>query len=227
MRKRGLAVIMAMAMLCNLSACAKKGAEETATVQESSGEAETAIETSGEEETTDQAEPGTSEAGTYEEKDTDPATSESGVSEELTADSELEELLEQLYEKKKPQFGLFTTAVDLSEEYSVSSYTGLTMEEAGMVDAAVASEPLMSSQAYSLVLVRVKDAADTAAVAEKMTAGINQRKWICVEADDLQVVTREDIIMLIMVQSNMSISSEDMVDAFTQACGEPDGAYKK
>ena len=49
-----------------------------------------------------------------------------------------------------------------------------------------------------------------------MRDGINQAKWICVEADDLRVVACGDVIMLVMVSSQLSdtVTAQDMVDAF-------------
>jgi hypothetical protein len=60
-----------------------------------------------------------------------------------------------------------------------------------------------------------------------MKEGIDPWKWICVGADDLQVVARGDIVMLAMVSSELSdaVTSQDLVDAFIQVLGgEPDVA---
>ena len=54
-----------------------------------------------------------------------------------------------------------------------------------------------------------------------MKAGINPRKWVCVEADDLQVVASEDVVLLLMVSSQLSdsVTSQQIVDAFREVCG--------
>ena len=142
-------------------------------------------------------------------------------------DTQLSEILDKIYEIKKPEFAFDSMAVDFDDEYAVSSYTGLTMDDAEKLDAAIVSEPMMSSQAYSLVLVRVKDKADAADIAQKMADGINQRKWVCVEADDLTVVSKDDVIMLFMADKELSFSSDDAVAAFTEAYGKPDKTYQK
>ena len=142
-------------------------------------------------------------------------------------DTQLSEILDKIYEIKKPEFAFDSMAVDFDDEYAVSSYTGLTMDDVEKLDAAIVSEPMMSSQAYSLVLVRVKDKVDAADIAQKMADGINQRKWVCVEADDLTVVSKDDVIMLFMADKELSFSSDDAVAAFTEAYGKPDKTYQK
>ena len=60
-------------------------------------------------------------------------------------------------------------------------------------------------------------------LAEKMASSIDQRKWMCVEADDLQVAGWGDVVMLIMVSSDSGLTSQSYVDAFAEVCGaEPD-----
>ena len=87
---------------------------------------------------------------------------------------------------------------------------------------AVVSEPMISSIAYSLVLVRVEDAKNAQSIAQQMKDGINPRKWVCVEADDLAVCGYGDVVMLIMVASDFAedgITAQAMVDAFQSVCG--------
>lgn len=131
----------------------------------------------------------------------------------------LEEILEQIYEKKNTGLELETVTVDLSDADMVKRYTGL--DSADLISEAVASEPMINAQAYSMVLVRVANEKDTASVAAAMKEGIDQRKWICVEADDLRVAADGDVIMLFMVTSDLSdtVTAQDMVDAFREICG--------
>ena len=51
--------------------------------------------------------------------------------------------------------------------------------------------------------------------------GINPRKWVCVEADELTVVSKDNIIMLFMADHEL-YSMDDAVAAFTEVCGNPD-----
>lgn len=136
---------------------------------------------------------------------------------------DLSVIIDKIYEKKDTGLKLASTPLDLSNMDSVFYNTGLN--DVSKVKEAIISEAMISSQAYSLALVRVKDAADAEAVANDMKSGINQSKWICVTADDLQIVTKDDLVLLIMVSSELkdSVTSQQIIDAFQEVCGaEPD-----
>ena len=66
----------------------------------------------------------------------------------------------------------------------------------------LASEPMMSSIAYSVVLVRMKDGADIESAKTKIKDNIDPRKWLCVEVpkEDIIVKNKGDLIILIMVE---------------------------
>ena len=133
----------------------------------------------------------------------------------------LEKIVEDIYAKHPVEIGVVTMPVDITDvEWSLYSFTGLKSNE--NVKEAVASESMIGSIPYSLVLVRVNEGADALAVAEEMKAGIDQRKWICVEADDLLVSGYCDVIMLVMVGSDYASSgmtAQALTDAFAQVCG--------
>lgn len=137
-----------------------------------------------------------------------------------TTDSELLDIIKKIYDIKDPGLKLADTPVDLSNGDSVTYYTGLS--DISKVKEAVASEAMIGSQAYSLVLVKLNDAKDAEVVANEMLKGIDPRKWICVEADDLQIVSHEDVIMLIMVSTALeeSVTSQQVVDAFKEVCND-------
>ena len=131
----------------------------------------------------------------------------------------LSEIIVKLNEKKTPEFMTGEIPVDLADADAVKYMTGL--DSAEKIKEAAVHESMMGSQAYSLVLVRVNDAADAEAVATEMKNGIDQRKWICVEADDLRVVASGDIVMLVMISTEYAevITAADYVDAFTALAG--------
>ena len=108
---------------------------------------------------------------------------------------------------------------DTSEDgaFKLKGYTGL--EDASMLTEACAYESMVGSIAFSLVLVRVNDAANAETVGQQMKEGIDPRKWICVEANDLQVVGCGDVVMLIMLDSSLGVTSQNFVDAFQTVCG--------
>lgn len=135
----------------------------------------------------------------------------------------IEELIEKLYEKQSVEFMLGSPmAVDFEDEFAVNSYLGLEITQ-GLKEAVV-SEPMTGSQAYSLVIARVSDTAKTEELKKAMFDGINPAKWICVEADKLRVVSSGDLIMLVMVSSDLNADLADgMVDAFKEIVGETTG----
>ena len=65
---------------------------------------------------------------------------------------------------------------------------------------ALASEPLMSSIAHSVVLVRLEDAKDADKAMKEIKEKVNPRKWVCVEVaeENVLVANRGDVIMLVM-----------------------------
>ena len=116
----------------------------------------------------------------------------------ITNTDDMANLINQVYEGQEDILptSLMTQVVDVSNLDVLKSYTGLTSNE--NIDSAVASEPLMSSQAYSFVLVKVKDGADANAVAKEMSENVDTRKWICVEAEKLYATSVDNLAILVM-----------------------------
>ena len=115
---------------------------------------------------------------------------------------------------------LMSNPLDLTDVDMLTYNTGLT--SADKLSEVVVSEAMMG-QPYSLVLVKVKDPADAASVAQEIFDNIDQRKWICVEADTKTVGYAQDVVMLFMVGSDFgdSATTETMMDAFKAAVGVP------
>ena len=134
----------------------------------------------------------------------------------------MEELVNKIIDNRPVEFSGGSIVIDLADtsedgQWIVKSYTGL--EDASALTDAAAYEPMMSSIAFSLVTVRVAPDGDTRAVAESMKSGIDPRKWICVEADDLLVAGYGDVVMLIMVSSTSGMTAQSFVDAFQTVVG--------
>lgn len=150
---------------------------------------------------------------------TSTSTTESGKADGNKATAgKLSSIIDKIYEQKKPDFGVATVEVDINDADSLKYNTGL--ENKDNIKEVSISEPLIGSQAYSLVLVRVNSSADTEAIAKAMKDGIDKRKWICVEADDLRVAACDDVVMLCMVSTEFkdTITAEQMVTAFKTVC---------
>ena len=134
----------------------------------------------------------------------------------------MEELLNKTIEQRPVEFMGGVIPVDLTDSsedglWALKSYTGL--DSAEKISEAAAFEPMMGSMAFSMVLVRVADGVDAKSVAESMKSGIDTRKWICVEADDLKVAGFGDVVMLIMVNSDSGMTAQSFVDAFAKVAG--------
>ncbi len=130
------------------------------------------------------------------------------------------EIIEKIYgEYPVADLPLGTIEIDLADPDALMMFTGLS--SADKISAAAASESMMGAQAYSLVVVKVKDAKDAEAVATEMMNGIDQRKWICVEADDLRVAAAGDTVVLMMIGSAHAdvATAKDIIDAFGTVAG--------
>ena len=140
----------------------------------------------------------------------------------LKVEGTMEELLNKTIEQRPVEFMGGVIPVDLTDSsedglWALKSYTGL--DSAEKINEAAAFEPMMGSMAFSMVMVRVAEGADSKAVAEAMKSGIDTRKWICVEADDLKVAGFGDVVMLIMVNSDSGMTAQSFVDAFAKVAG--------
>ena len=140
----------------------------------------------------------------------------------LKVEGTMEELLNKTIEQRPVEFMGGVIPVDLTDSsedglWALKSYTGL--DDAAKITEAAAFEPMMGSMAFSMVMVRTAEGADSKAVAEAMKSGIDPRKWICVEADDLKVAGFGDVVMLIMVNSDGGMTAQSFVDAFATVAG--------
>jgi len=134
-------------------------------------------------------------------------------------DAELNDMVDEIYKLQPVDLmGMETTAIDLTDESWYSYLAGLTADNVGKVDAAVISESMTGSQAYSLVLARVKDPADAKEIATSMEDNIDLRKWVCVVADRARVVTFGDKVLFVMADSELA-DVDALVDAAAQAFG--------
>lgn len=73
---------------------------------------------------------------------------------------------------------------------------------------AVASEPMMSSIAFSICLMRVEDGTDIESLKTEIKEKVDPRKWICVEVDaaDVRVENIGNLVILIMAENSEKYS---------------------
>ena len=193
--KKYIAMFLALAMMAALVACGDK-AEETQPVETTAPVVET----------------------------TEPVIEETEEAEveapetEAAPQSEMAALIADIYANHGPIELMLDT---IPNEYfpmesimeSITYYTGLS-DGSKLADIAI-SEPMMG-QAYSLVAVKVLNPDDAANVAQQMYDNIDQRKWICVEADTKTAAYCGDIVIFFMVNSSFEsqITTTSLVEAF-------------
>lgn len=110
---------------------------------------------------------------------------------------DLSNLINEIYKGKEENLPrLNTQIVDVNDSDAIKSAIGL--ENGNDFEFVAISEPMISSQAYSLVLAKVKDNVNASNVAKEMSERINTRKWICVSAEKLYATNSGDIVCLVM-----------------------------
>ena len=128
---------------------------------------------------------------------------------EKQVEGALEEIMTKVYadvpENERP---MMLTNTEVTEE-NVENYLGTKDIE---YEEALASESAVGSIAHSVVLIRMKDGADVEEAKKKIEENANPRKWICVEADDVVVKNKGNLIILIMSSSNYIEKIENSFD---------------
>ena len=77
---------------------------------------------------------------------------------------------------------------------------------------ALANESMVGAIAHSVVLVRLEDSQDPAAAVETIKAKVNPRKWICVEASNVVVKNKGNLVVLIMSNEELAPKLEANFD---------------
>lgn len=97
---------------------------------------------------------------------------------------------------------LETIKVDIKNIDQVTSYTGLKTNDG--IESIVVSEPLITAQAYSVAIVKVKDNADVEKIKQEMLDNIDMRRWICVSAEQLYITNSGNVIFSVMADKDVA-----------------------
>ena len=230
MKKTALWLLMALLIIMG-TGCAKNKADENSATTESTDEmVEITIEetssssTESETESTEITSEETTESGTQAttegttqkpsvkptqpttEKPTQPTT-EKPADNESVLEGDLSAIIQEIYKVSKLELPK-TADTSLTEE-NESYYIGTT--DAAYTEA-LASEPMMSSIAHSVVLLRVEDGADIDKIKEDIKSKVDSRKWICVGVEPENVIVDNIGNLVILI---MSENSAALHDAFT------------
>ena len=223
--KKIIALILALTMMVSMAACAKVPAED-------GSENESITEDNTQNNTTD----GTTEDETTEDdtNDTDvnePATPDEDVNEPANPDEDVNEPANpDAGETTNPDDG--ETAGNSAEEQEVLDTLAKLVDGAAdeimcdniiisadqypyylfidYIDGAIAgsSSAMIGSIAHSVVLLKLPEDADVAAVAADIEENMDPRKWICVEAEATLVKTSGQYVL-------MAMSSQAAVDTIS------------
>lgn len=109
----------------------------------------------------------------------------------------LEEIVESINNSGKVETGMLgNMPIDAQ---SASYFIGLTEDEFNTyVEEAIANEPMMSSIAHSLCIVKLKDASKVEEVKQKIFDNCNPRKWLCVSPEYILVVNSGEYVAFAM-----------------------------
>ena len=97
---------------------------------------------------------------------------------------------------------LETMKIDVKNIDEVTSYTGLTSNDD--IESIVVSVPLITSQAYSVAVVKVKDNADVEKIKQEMLDNIDMGRWICVSAEQLYITNSGNVIFSVMTDKDIA-----------------------
>ena len=97
---------------------------------------------------------------------------------------------------------LETMKIDVKNIDEVTSYTGLTSND--NIESIVVSVPMMTAQAYSVAVVKVKDNADVEKIKQEILDNIDMRRWICVSAEQLYITNSGNVIFSVMTDKDIA-----------------------
>lgn len=117
-----------------------------------------------------------------------------GCGKEKNIEGSLNDIMDKLYEgideEDKP---MMLDNIELDDEnFKNFAFADIAFEEA------IASEAMTGATPHSVVLIRLKDAKDAEKAVEEIDKNADTRKWICVEAENKYVLSKGDLVVLIM-----------------------------
>ena len=233
--KKIIAMILALVMVASMAACAKKPAEDTTTddttisedntqnegtTEDETAEDDTTTDDTAEDDTTtdDTAEDDTTADDTTDVDPEQPATPEAPVDGtentnpetpatdgETTVTPEEQEVLDTL---QKLVAGAADDIMCDNTIITADQYPYYLFIDYIDGSIAASASAMIGSIAHSVVLLKLPEDADVAAVAADIEANMDPRKWICVEAEATMVKTSGQYVHMVM-------SSQATVDAIS------------
>lgn len=142
----------------------------------------------------------------------------------ISSAEDLSALIEKVYEGQKDMIpsSVQTMVIDPEDQITVIGATGLTNGE--NLEYIVASEPMITSQAYSFVLVKVKDGVNADEIAKEMNEKVDERKWICVSAEKVYTTSCGNVVALVMGNEE---TAKNVFEKFKTLAGEVGQEYER
>lgn len=142
---------------------------------------------------------------------------------QVNSAEDLTAIINKVYEGETSVFpSTQTQTIDVTDNELVQAFTGL--ENGNDLEYLAVSEPMISSQAYSFVLAKVKDGVNANEVAKQMSEKVNTRKWICVSAEKLYATNSGNIVCLVMANEQMA---QSVYGKFKTLAGTTGQEYEK
>lgn len=115
----------------------------------------------------------------------------------IESTANMKNLIDSIYKNANVELpSLETNEIDMSDNDTVSTYTG--SQDNSNIESIIVSEPLISSQAYSLVVMKLKNSADVEKVKQNIYDNVDMSKWICVSAEKLYITNYNNIVFYVM-----------------------------
>ncbi len=144
--------------------------------------------------------------------------------ESVNSAEDLVSLMDRVYEGQESLVpnSVQTQVVDINDDLMVKSYTGL--DNGDDLQYLAVSEPMISSQAYSFVLLTVKDGVNTNEIAEAIKDKVDYRKWICVSAEKVYTTSSGNVVCLVMSSEEIA---KPIYEKFKTLAGTVGQEYEK
>lgn len=132
----------------------------------------------------------------------------------------MKKMFDTIYADLKDQLpdSLTTQEINVKDGEQVAEYTGLVSTE--NVEKLLVSEPMISSQAYSAIALKVKAGVDIEGIKQEMLDNLNMNKWICVSAEKLYITSYNNIIFAVMSDENWA---KPVYDGFKEYVNNKNG----
>ncbi len=123
----------------------------------------------------------------------------SGCGKNKNVEGDLQDLMTKIYQDiPSDKLPISMDKIEITED-NIEAFLGTKDIE---YKEALASEPMVSSIAHSVILIRTKENADIEKIKKTIKENINPRKWICVWVEDEDVIIKNkgDLIIVIVVE---------------------------